>query len=135
MILPPACLLASHTSTDRPPRASHQAEASPEMPPPIISTSTLSIAVLFVRLELRLHFFEQILPQQIARILSRRNETPDGVEAFIGFRIILEARHAIARDLIGIEAQFLHPEPLHALHRAHHGIVAIARQVAGSDAR
>src|SRR4030065_1780664 len=140
MILPPGRSLASHTSTDKPLRANHQAEASPEIPPPTISTSSLSILsyrwiffclinlILLVSLYLRLHLFKQILPQQIAGIFSRRNEIPGGIETLVGFRIIPEARHAITRNLVGIEAQFLHPESLHALYRAHHRLVAEERQ-------
>src|SRR3989338_2598264 len=104
MILPPGRSLASHTSTDRPLRANHHAEASPEMPPPIIRTSILSIAVLLVCLELRLHLFKQILSQQITGIFSRRNKIPDSVKTLVGFRIVLEARHTIARNFVGIEA-------------------------------
>src|SRR3989338_1031739 len=146
MILPPARLSASQTSTDKPLRANHQAEANPEIPPPTINTSSLSILsyrrlffywidrIRLVGLELRLHFFEQIMPQQIAGIFSQCNKIANGIKTFVGFRIILEARHTLTGNLIGIEAQFLHAETLHALHSAHHGHVAETSQIAGSDA-
>src|SRR3990167_8568452 len=100
MILPPGRLPASHTSTDRPLRASHQAEASPEMPPPLMSTSTLSIAILLILLELCLHFLKQILTQQISGMFPCRNKVFNGIKTLVGFGIFLEARHAVARDRV-----------------------------------
>src|SRR3989338_7060085 len=136
MILPPARLSASQTSTDKPLRANHQAEANPEIPPPIISTSSLSILlyrrlffclvnrIRLVGLELRLHFLEQIMPQQIAGISPQRNKIANGIKTLVSLRIILEARHTLTGNLIGVKAQFLHPETIHAFYRAHHRHVA-----------
>src|SRR3989344_5145063 len=90
MIFPPGRLPASQTATARPPRASHQAEASPEIPPPMISTSNFSICsrrrfvrclnIFFplVRPEFRPHFLDQFAAQQFAGVFSCRNEALDG---------------------------------------------------------